>query len=122
MSHSYLTPLSGTPRHLHARAALIDAYHRTGDTRYLQGYSDDQPAIPAVALNPDTAHAADWTIGGVIGTSVEAVSNGLQSLLGGVSQGIGKGLGASFGFSEQTTWLIVGGIVLYLVMQKKGRR
>ena len=109
MSHSYLTPLSGTPRHIHARAALIDAYHRTGDVRYLRDYSDQQPAIPPAATGQDTFHSGDTTLG-------TAGSFWLEQL--GVQF---KGMADALGQGSGLMWLGVGVVVL-LLLNKKGRR
>jgi len=75
-------------------------------------------AIPAISTNPDTYHAGDsW-----LSTATEFWTKQAQDASGGFFQGLGKGLAGGFGISEQTVWLIAGGFLLYLVLQKKGRR
>ena len=109
MSYSYLTPLSGTPRHIHAKAALLDAYHRTGDPRYLHGYSDEQPAIPPAATGQDTYHSGDTVLGTAGAFWLEQIGAQFKGAALALTQGSGL------------MWLGVG-VVVFLLMQKKGRR
>lgn len=79
-------------------------------------------AIPGASTNPDTYNdRQDWFARGVENV-VGFWSNAAKEGVGSFSSGIGKGLASSFGVSESTMWLIAGGLLLYLVMQKKGRR
>jgi len=74
--------------------------------------------IPAASTTPDTYHEGDsW-----LSTATEFWTKQAQAQSGGFFQGLGKGLASGFGLSEQTLWLIGGGMLLYLVLQKKGRR
>lgn len=79
---------------------------------------DNPVPIPGIAINTDTYHAGDT----LVSNTVEGLSNLAQWLSSSLIGGIGRGLAQSFGVSESTAWLIVGGVVIYLVMQKKGRR
>lgn len=79
---------------------------------------DNATPIPGIAINTDTYHDKD----SIISNATEGISNLAQWLSSSLIGGIGRGLAQSFGVSESTAWLIVGGVVIYLVMQKKGRR
>lgn len=88
---------------------MYQQYYRLGD---------NPNPIPGSSTNPDTSHQGDnW-----ISNTVSWWTQVIKDTAGGAFSGLGKGLADGFGVSETTAWLIAGGLVLYLVTQKKGRR